>query len=172
MLLYLGAFGFYIFKKFEENKASFLEYTPEQEISDEQFRNTIVKLFFKEINSNNLRTEARSVDAKELISNPYLALMKLLIEGPSDDTLEKTVPEGTLVNNAILAGDTVVLDLSEAFVANHPGGTEAENATIYSIVNTLTELNEVNSVKILIDGKENLGFNDNGIIFDNAFVRK
>lgn len=34
-------------------------------------------------------------------------------------------------------------------------GKEAEEKTIESIVNTLTELTEVNSIKILIEGEEN-----------------
>ena len=39
--------------------------------------------------------------------------------------------------------------------------TEKEkNNIINSIVNTLTELTEVNSVKILIDGQENSQFNE------------
>lgn len=90
--------GFYIYKKLEGNKDTFSEYTPEQEISDEQFRNTVVKLYFKEINSNNLRVEPRNVDAKELIENPYLTLVNLLIQGPIDDILEKTIPDETIVN--------------------------------------------------------------------------
>ena len=45
-----------------------------------------------------------------------------------------------------------------------------ESATIYSIVNTMTNLTEVNAVKILIDGEENKAFNDNKIKFDDPFV--
>lgn len=52
------------------------------------------------------------------------------------------------------------------------GGAEAESATIYSIVNTLTELKEVNCVKFLIDGNENCSFKDNCINFSENFVRK
>ena len=42
---------------------------------------------------------------------------------------------------------------------------------MYSIVNTLTELNEVNGVKILIDGKENMAFNDKGMEFKEEFYK-
>lgn len=168
----LGGIGFYIYIKLDENKNAFLEYTPQEEISDKQFRNTIVKLFFKEIGANNLRVESRSIDSKELIENPYLTLVKLLTLGPTDDTLEKTIPEGTVVNNVSLSGDMIVLDLSKEFIENQPNGAELESLTVYSIVNTLTELTEVNSVKILIDGAENSGFKDNAINFSNAFVKK
>lgn len=173
IVILLACMGFYIFKKLETNKATSLsEYTPQEEISDEQFRNTVVKLYFKEASSNNLRVESKSVDAKELISNPYLTLINLLIQGPSDESLQSAIPQGTQVLNIYLSGDVIVLDLSHEFVDNHMGSAEAESATIYSIVNTLTELTEVNSVKFLIDGQEGKAFNDNALSFNEAFVRK
>ena len=49
---------------------------------------------------------------------------------------------------------------------------EAETTTIYSIVNTLTELNEVNSVKILINGKENQSFKNSTIKFERLFTKE
>lgn len=42
---------------------------------------------------------------------------------------------------------------------------------IYTIVNTLTELNEVQSVKFLIDGEEIDGFEENSIKLTNEFAR-
>ena len=58
----------------------------------------------------------------------------------------------------------------EEFIDNHVGGAEMENATIYSIVNTMTNLTEINGVKILIEGEENKAFKDNLIKFDDPFV--
>ena len=43
---------------------------------------------------------------------------------------------------------------------------------IYSIVNTLTELKEVDSVKFLINGEEVNGFDEDGINLTSEFVRK
>lgn len=170
----LAVLGFYVFKYLQQRNqnSNFLEYTPQEEISDNQLRNTIVKLYFKDASSNSLKTESRNIDIKELVSNPYLTLMNLLIQGPNSDSFQKTIPDGTIVNNASLDGDILILDLSENFINNHAEGFELENATVYSIVYTLTELTEVNSVKILIDGKENCSFKDNSINFNNAFSRK
>ena len=119
-----------------------------------------------------MRVESKSVDAKELISNPYLTLVNLLIQGPSDANLQSAIPQGTQVLNVSLSGDTIVVDLSNEFVENHAGGAESESATIYSIVNTLTELTEVNAVKFLIDGQEGKAFKDNALSFSEPFVRK
>ena len=41
----------------------------------------------------------------------------------------------------------------------------------YSIVNTLTELNEVSSVKFLINGDENKSFKDGNITFKEVFTK-
>ena len=115
--------------------------------------------------------EGRSIDAKELLTDPYTTLMNLLIETPKNEKLQTAIPTGTRVLKAELKGDMIWLDLSKEFIDNHSGGQEAENTTIYAIVNTLTELKEVNSVKILINGKENQSFKDEKINFKNAFVR-
>ena len=95
----------------------------------------------------------------------------MLIEGPKSDKLEETIPEGTRVNKVELKGDVVYVDLSLEFINNHKGGSQNESKTVYSIVNTLTKLNEVNSVRILIDGEENKCFTDNQLNFKENFVR-
>ena len=73
------------------------EYTPEEEITSEQLRQTIVSLYFPEKETKELTPEARLVDIKELINNPYEKLMNLLMEGPKNDKLEKIIPEGTKI---------------------------------------------------------------------------
>lgn len=148
-----------------------VEIQPEEEITDEQMRQTIVTLYYQNKETKELMPEGRTIDSKELLSDPYVTLMKLLIEGPKSENLQSAIPEGTRVIKAELKGDILYLDLSKEFIDNHEGGEEAENLTIYSIVNTLTELNEVASVKILINGREDQSFNDNKINFRNAFVR-
>lgn len=114
--------------------------------------------------------EGRLIDVKELVNEPYRKLMELLMQGPQNIGLTKTIPDGTRVNKAEVKGDTLYLDLSKEFVENHEGGETKESATIYSIVNTMTNLTEVNSVKILIEGEENKAFKDEKIKFDDPFV--
>ena len=43
---------------------------------------------------------------------------------------------------------------------------------MYSIVNTLCELTEVNKIKILINGEENKSFKDEKIKFDVLFTKQ
>ena len=153
-----------------ENKIE--EYTPVEEITDEQYRQTIVSLYFNSKETNMLVPEARSVDVKEITKEPYLKLVDLLIQGTKSEKLENVIPEGTKVNSAKIKDNIVYVDLSKEFIENHKGGAEEESKTIYSIVNTLTQLNEVDGIKIIIDGEENKEFKDKYINFSNVFVRK
>ena len=169
ILVIIGVGGYLLIKN--NLQPSEVEIQPEEEITDEQMRQTIVTLYYQNKETKELMPEGRTIDSKELLSDPYVTLMKLLIEGPKSENLQSAIPEGTRVIKAELKGDILYLDLSKEFIDNHEGGEEAENLTIYSIVNTVTELNEVNSVKILINGREDQSFNDNKINFRNAFVR-
>ena len=55
--------------------------------------------------------------------------------------------------------DCLVLDLSEEFLNYNKNDEKSKNNLINSIVNTMTELTEVNKVKILINGNQNEEFN-------------
>ena len=46
------------------------------------------------------------------------------------------------------------VNLSKEFKTTHIGGTSAETMTIYSIVNTLGELDSVEKVQFLIEGQK------------------
>lgn len=147
------------------------EIQPQEEMSEEQMRQTIVTLYYQNKETKELMPEGRTLDSKTLLADPYTTLMNLLIEEPKNEKLKTTIPQGTRILKAELKDDIVYLDLSKEFIDNHSGGQEEENKTIYSIVNTLTQLNEVNGIKILINGRENQSFKDNKINFKNAFVR-
>ena len=168
ILLGGGVWYFLFYNKNAETEVN--EIIPEEEISEEQMRQTIVSLYFYNENTKSLVPEGRLIDVKELVEKPYDKLMELLMQGPNNTELSKTIPEGTKVNKIELKGDTLYIDFSKEFVDNHEGGEEKEKATIYSIVNTMTNLTEINSIKILINGEENKAFNDKKIKFDDPFV--
>lgn len=168
ILIGLGVWYFLFYNK--NNQGETNEIIPEEEISEEQMRQTIVSLYFYNEDTKSLMPEGRLIDVKELVNEPYQKLMELLIAGPQNTSLSKTIPDGTRVNKAEVKGDILYLDLSKEFIENHQGGETQESATIYSIVNTMTNLTEINSVKILIEGEENKAFKDNKIKFDDPFV--
>ena len=68
-----------------------------------------------------------------------------------------------------MKGSVLWIDFSKEFVQNAKAGDEEK--IIKSIVNTLTELNEISSVKILIEGEEGKGFLNGDINFNSPFER-
>lgn len=155
-----------------DKKEEIIEILPEEEISDEQLRKTMVSLYYENKETKKLMPEARLVDVKLLIDEPYKMLLNLLMEEPKNTTLKTVIPNNVTINKLELNSDVLYIDFSKEFIENHEGGLENEKNTIYSIVNTLAELTEINGVKILIDNEENKAFQDEQIKFDKVFTKE
>ena len=155
----------------KNKKPEYVEYEPQEEISDEQERKTMISLYFVNKTTRNVEPEARMLDVKTLIKDPYTVIINMLIDGPKNENHDKVIPEGTMLIGINLEGDTLKINFSSEFVENHIGGKEEEQKTIECLVNSLTELTEVNSIKILINGEENAKFKDGEIDFSQNFIR-
>ena len=107
-----------------------------------------------------LKPEARLVNVKELIQSPYNVLIELLINGPKNDKLSSIIPENTKLLNSILEGECLTLDFSSELLNYNKDDSKEKENLINSIVNTVTELNEVNKVKILINGQTSEEFSE------------
>lgn len=150
-------------KNMEENVIQ-----PQEEITDEQMRTALVTLYYMNKETKELTPEGKMIDVKKLLADPYETLINLLIEQPKNEKLQSAIPNGTKVLGAELKGDIVYLDLSNEFIENN---SVEEKTIINAIVNTLTELNEVNGVKILINGQENKEFKGGKFNFKDTFTR-
>ena len=162
LLVIIAIGGYFVIKYVKAKYANedIQEYTPEEEITDEQLRQTIVSLYFLDKESNTLSPEARMIDIKEIMENPYEKLINLLIEGPKNERLSKIIPDGTKLRDVKLEGNTLVINFSSEFLNYDKENPTNKANLINSIVNTMTELTEVNNVKFLIDGKESQDFNE------------
>ena len=155
-LLIIGGLIIFIYKNIsiEKNKEDeYQDYTPQEEISDEQMRQTKVILYFENINSGELEAETKLVDANTLIKEPEKELMNLLIKGPQSSNLKKLIPEGTVVHNITINNSCAEINVSNEFL--NYGDEKNKLKIINSIVNTLTNLKEINSIKFLINGEVN-----------------
>lgn len=162
LLIIIFIIGFFAIKYVKEKKQNELvgEYVPEEEISEEQLRETIVSLYFPDKETNMLKPEARLVNVKELLKSPYNVLIELLINGPKNDKLKSIIPENTKLLNSILEGECLTIDFSEQLLNFDKADNKTKENLINSIVNTVTELTEVNKVKFLINGQVNDEFKD------------
>ena len=129
----------------EQNVENVIE--PQIEIEEKSEIMSNIKLYFIDAISGVINYEERKINAKELVDNPYKCILNLLIQGPNSNTLKNTINKQTKINNIKFEKGILTIDLSKEFLET--GGTEG----IYSIVNTMTEFNEVEKIRFLIDGK-------------------
>ncbi len=129
---------------YEEEEKKEVQPVPTEEMVE-------VKLYFSDSQAMYLVLEKRKIP-----QTPSLARQAVieLIKGPENSDLYPTIPEGTQVNELYIAGDIAYIDLSEEIFKNHPGGSSGELMTVYSIVNTLTEISQIKGVQILVEGNE------------------
>ena len=166
LVIYLGWLVM-VNKNSEKNEVQ--EIIPEEEISNVQLRQTIITLYFMEKQTGELQPEARQIDARLLLENPYQVLINMLIEGPKNEQLMGLFPDGTKVNNVEIKEGIVYIDFSKEFINEQKLGEEQEKKIINSILKTLLELSEVNGIKILVDGEENMCFPDEAVKFNEIF---
>ena len=115
------------------------------------------KLYFANANGDTLVAEARELTVSQNES-VELQVLKELFKGPKNSTLARTVPGETKIISVETKEGTCFVNLSQDFITKHTGGTSGETMTIYSIVNTLTELDNIERVQFLIEGQKNESF--------------
>jgi germination protein M len=112
-----------------------------------------VNLYFSDSQAMYLVSEKRKIPQTTSLAMAKQVVVEL-IKGPTSSDLYSTIPEGTRVNEVYIADDIVYVDLSEEVFKNHPGGSSGELMTVYSIVNSLTEISPIKGVQILVEGNE------------------
>lgn len=116
-----------------------------------------IKLYFADQNGEKLVLEER-----EIVVNPNVPLEKYVVEqlilGPERNDLEMTVPKETVIKDIKTKDGICYVDLSSDFQTKHWGGSAGETLTIYSIVNSLTELPNIKKVQFLIEGEKQATF--------------
>jgi germination protein M len=133
-------------------KAVATDFAENYVVEDEQEEEETIKdiiLYFSDYQAEYTVAETRNVEIKGSIEETIFEELK---KGPKNEELYGVIPEGTRLLSIHAEDGVCTVDLSEEFVSNQPGGTAAESITINSIVNTLTELEHIDSVQFRIEG--------------------
>lgn len=136
-----------------------------------------VRLYFADADNHVIKKEIRYIDREEAsksVNNLCGVIVNEMLMGP-DVALGISTPYfGSVIMNGDVAIDstaaTATIDLSEDFLACGSGDEKTEKLVIYSIVNSLTEIKEIQRVKINIDGKKNECMKS-GLSLESAFER-
>ncbi len=112
-----------------------------------------VTLYFSDLNAEHLVQENRRVQVSRGDSIEKLVVTEL-INGPKSETSARTIPAETKIRSIETKGKVCFVNLSSDFVTKNNVGSSAERLTIFSIVNSLTELSGIDKVQFLIEGEK------------------
>ncbi|QGT98802.1 hypothetical protein SYNTR_0209 [Candidatus Syntrophocurvum alkaliphilum] len=128
--------------------------------------NAVVELtlYFSDDQAQFLVAEQRDVEVEDKEDTSLVAskVVEELINGPEQQDLFQTIPDETKLLGVEIEQNIAYVNFSQEFVTNHWGGTAGEAMTLYSIINSLTELSEIEKVQILVEDEvlETLGHSD------------
>jgi len=126
----------------------------EEEAVGEVERKINVKLFFQAADRPGLVIEERPVTFSTDLSRQLRGVVEELVHGSKIGLGPTLAPDTKVLDVFVTARGIAYVDLSQEVVAGHPGGSEAERMTIYSVVNTLsTSFPAVKRVQILVEDK-------------------
>lgn len=117
------------------------------------YEETTLTLYFATEDGSSLAKEVRTVEYSSNISKEKLVLEQL-ISGPEKKGLGQTIAAERKINSVITKDGICYVNLGDLSIDSlNLVGTIAEDVSVYSIVNSLCELPNVNKVQISIDGE-------------------
>ena len=94
-------------------------------------------------------------------------IVKRLIEGPDEKGYNRIFPKDIKLISVMTTDNICYVNFDSNFMTEQIVGSP--ELAIYSIVNSLSELNYVHKVQIMVNGNTNVSFK--GVKLDNAFIR-
>lgn len=109
-----------------------------------------VKLYVLASSGRELATETHEIAFASSLQEQSKEVVRLLLRRSG------AIPRGVVLRELFITSQGVCyLDLSQELVSNHPGGSSAEELTVFSLTSTLiANFPAVKSVKILVEGRE------------------
>ena len=112
------------------------------------------------------------VEKQNVVYSPNVAIEKIIVEhliaGPVEEGHRATLASDRIVKSVSVKDGICYLDLTDPLV--DLTGAVDEEVSLYSIVNSLTEMTYINKVRISIDGETDRTFRG-GIRLDEMFER-
>ena len=124
-------------------------------------------LYFANEKGDKLKTHSTVVEY-----NANVAVEKVIVEqliaGPTESEVYATIPKDTKIVSVTTKDSVCYVNLDTGFTSQ--GYDVLGTVTIYSIVNSLTELPGISSVQILVNGETSITYKDN-ISLETIFQR-
>lgn len=116
-----------------------------------------IRLYFPESNNYYLHAEPRVLTVGQDVPLAEF-IVEELIKSTQTEGLKPSLPKGTRLISAVVKNGVCTVDLSEEFITNRAMSASGQRMTVYSLVNSLTELDDVKSVRIQVEGNRASGY--------------
>jgi spore germination protein GerM len=130
--------------------ASEEEFIPQEEAQ-------ALRIYFAKKGRDNLASELRKVRKRSMLIAQARQIVETVLEGPADQSLYQIIPKGTTLRGLFFDSGVFIVDLSHEFLAIQNQGIAEQILGVYSLVNSLTELDARAKVRFLINGTEPAG---------------
>lgn len=130
-----------------------------------------INLYFPDSNNYYLHTESRVLTVGQDV--PLVEyVIEELIKSAQTEEVTTAIPQGTQLISADVKNGVCTVDLSKAFITNRPGTAAEQRLMVYSLVNSITELENVEYVRFTVEGKsvneyEYIDISDSFTAFDD-----
>lgn len=114
-----------------------------------------VTLYFPDKSFEHLSGEVRRIDVQNALSLEKIVVDELL-KGPQDKELSASIPQGAKLLSVEVKDKVCFVNFTKEFVA--VSGSAVTTMSLYSVVNSLCALKNIESVQILINGEAGVEF--------------
>jgi len=128
-----------------------------------------IKLYYGDANNEKMVTEEREISFPQGVDK-YKLILEELIKGPENQELTANIAENTKVYGTIKQKSDLIVNFSKEF--NQFGGSVAEIIAVGSIINTITQLDDIERIKIMVEGEELMGSNGEPRGFMTSFPKQ
>ena len=134
-----------------EEETAIEEETAEEESGDlAEAEEITINIYYSDQMAEYLIPESRII----LSENKYVDALYELMKKPIDNSLTPLIPDTAIINSVTIEEGNAKVDLSQEFLDDRFVSDTVDILLLYSIVNTLTQFSEINSVTLYIDGEK------------------
>lgn len=129
--------------------------TPEEVIftgAEEEPRQINTALYFPRALGKGLGFETRELTLTE-DDDLYMMIAGELMNGPTDPDLQTFLPDADVLMGVWMDDNVCYVNFSSEFLTQAPEGETEQNLLLYSVVDTLGNLDSVTAVQLLVEGE-------------------
>lgn len=134
----------------------------------EGLEKTCLTLYFSSADGQSLVKENLDVYYNKNVARERL-IIEYLLKGPENKDAKSVFPVGTKIRNVTVTDGVCYVNFDSTFLKNTQG--VSSNVILYSIVNSLTELDSINKVQIMVDGAQSTTDNSLGFSLGTSYER-